>query len=256
MLPLSRRTGVWRLPDQITLRHGPHDVLGRFILLADRAVRDRGIRLSLESDFFALLAVNEANRAHWHPIPPSFDPRLGAIGPENGFWISGRNDLGEVVLTQAVRLYELQSSTLHDELASLRFFYSNRERQAQPGERCEVNTSAAAGIKGRVVYSGGTWFRPDYRGRGLASIMPRLSRSIALSRWDTDFTFSLVTRALVNKNVARHYGYRRIDFSVDWRGSVAGPHLDFALVWMPRDELLFDVEATMVLHAPDQQLAA
>jgi hypothetical protein len=250
MLARQRRGSRPRLPDQVTLVHGPHAVLGRFLLLADRAARDRGVYLSLEDDFDALLALNEANRAHWHPIAPSFDPRVSDVGPDNAFWIVGRNEDGEAVLTQVVRHYPLTDSTLADELQTLRFFYRDPARSAQAGERCEVNTPDAARIRGSVVYSGGTWFRPDYRGLGLASIVPRMGRAIALSRWNTDFAFSLVLRRLVEKQIPRRYGFRHVEYAVDWRGSTAGEHLEFALIWIAQDDFVFDLETTMVLHGP------
>lgn len=237
-----------RLPDQVTLGSGPHTVLGRFLLLADRAARDRGVYLSLEDDFEALVALNEANRAHWHPLAPNFHPRFSAIDRNNGFWILGRNDDGEAVLTQVVRYYPLDDVTLADELRSLRFFYADPARYARSGERCEVSAPNAARIRGRVVSSGGTWFRPDYRGRGLASIVPRMGRAIALSRWNTDFAFSLVLRSLAEKGMARRYGFRQVEYAVDWRGSSAGEHLEFALMWITQDDFVFDLETTMALH--------
>ncbi len=248
MLAKQRRRSRPRLPDQVTLVHGPHAVLGRFLLLADRAARDRGVYLSLEDDFDALLALNEANRAHWHPLAPSFHPRCSAIDGDNGFWILGRNEDGEAVLTQVVRYYPLNDTSLADELRTLRFFYADPARHAQRGERCEVSAPTAARIRGRVVNSGGTWFRPDYRGRGLASIVPRMARAIALSRWDTDFAFSLVLRRLAEKGASRRYGFRQVEYAVDWRGSTAGEHLDFALMWIAQDDFVFDLETTMVLH--------
>jgi hypothetical protein len=248
MLVQTRRRNAPRLPDQVTLTHGPHQTLGRFILLADSAARKRGVYLSLEDDFEELLALNEANRAHWHPLAPSFDPRNGAVGGHNGFWICGRNEDGEPVLTQVVRHFEMTATTLESELKSLRFFYGDPGHQAQPGETCRSDAASAPRIRGSVVYSGGTWFRPDFRGRGLASIVPRIGRSIALSRWNTDFAFSLVQRRLVEKGIARRYGFRLIEYSVDWCNSSAGPHLEFALVWIGQDDFLFDLETTMVLQ--------
>jgi hypothetical protein len=249
MLVTARRLSEPRLPEQVTLEHGPHQVLGRFILLADHAARSRGIYLSLQDDFDELLALNEANRNHWHPLAPSFDPRYGSINRDNGFWIVGRNEDGEAVLTQVVRYFPMQDTTLERELESLRFFYGNPARQAKAGETCTSSAAAAPSISGNVVYSGGTWFRPDYRGRGLASIVPRMGRSIALSRWNTDYAFSLVQRRLVEKGIARRYGFRHIEYSVDWRGSTAGDALEFALVWIDQDDFVFDLETTMVLHS-------
>jgi hypothetical protein len=249
MLVQTRRRSLPRLPDQVTLVHGPHQVLGRFILLADRAARERGIYLSLEDDFDALLELNEANRAHWHPLAPSFDPRNGAINGDNGFWILGRNEDGEAVLTQVVRYFPMQQTTLTRELESLRFFYGDPARQSRRGETCTSSAAAAPEISGHVVYSGGTWFRPDYRGRGLASIVPRMGRTIALSRWNVDYAFSLVQRRLVEKGIARRYGFRHVEYSVDWRGSAAGDALEFALVWIDQDDFVFDLETTMVLHS-------
>jgi hypothetical protein len=248
MLVQTRRRTSHRLPDQVTLVHGPHRTIGRFILLADSAARRRGVYLSLEDDFEDLLALNEANREHWYPLSPSFDPRNGAVDAENGFWICGRNEDGEPVLTQVVRHYDMSKTTLAAELQSLRVFYGDPDRQSQTGESCATSAPTAPKIRGSVVYSGGTWFRPDFRGRGLASIVPRLGRSIALSRWNIDHAFSLVQRRLVEKGVARSYGFRSVEYAVDWRNSAAGAHLEFALVSIDQDDFLFDLETTMVLH--------
>lgn len=248
MLVRTHRCGSPGLRDQVALTHGPYRTLDRFILLAEGATRRRGLHLSIEDDFDALLAVNEANRAHWHPLAPSFDPRHGAVHPGNGFWIRGRTDEGDTVLTHVIRHFQMTDTTLAAELESLRLFYRDPQRQAQPHETCCVKVAAARQIRGSVVYSGGTWFRPDIRGRGLASIVPRLARSIALARWNTDFAFSLVACPLVEKGLARRYGFRLVERGVDWRNSSAGSHIEFALVWIGQDDFLFDLETTLVLH--------
>lgn len=247
MLVQTRRRTHPRLPDQVTLVHGPHQTIGRFILLADAATRRRGVYLSLEDDFDALLELNEANRRHWHPLAPTFDPRYGAHAG-NGFWICGRNEDGEPVLTQVVRHFDMHDTTLAAELESLRVFYVDPQRQSGTAEACAASAPTARKITGSVVYSGGTWFRPDFRGHGLASIVPRLGRSIALSRWNTDHAFSLVLRKLVDKGIARRYGFRSVEYAIDWRNSAAGEHLEFALVSIAQDDFLFDLETTMVLH--------
>src|SRR3546814_4309640 len=101
--------------------------------------------------------------------------------------------------------------TLRDYLTSLRLFYPRPESQKRDGESCSVRSTSAATIKGRVVFSGSTWIHPDYRGRDLPQILPRISRALALSRWNTDFTISLVTMALVEKGIAAAYGSKNVE---------------------------------------------
>lgn len=248
MLVRTCSSGSSELHDQAALTERAQRTLDRFILLAGGSVRRRGLHLTIEDDFGALLAVNAANRADWHPLAPSFDPRHGAVNAGNAFWIRGRNESGDTVLTHAIRHYQMIETTLAAELESLRLLYGDPQRQARPHEICRVSVAAAQQIRGSVVYSGGTWLRPDFRGRGLASIVPRLARSIALARWNTDFAFSLVERPLVEKGLARRYGFRLVEYGVDWRNSSAADHIEFALVWIGRDDFLFDLETALVLR--------
>jgi hypothetical protein len=248
MLNKQRPRAHARLPDQVTLTHGPHDVLGRFILLADQAARERGVFLSLESDFELLKRINVENMACWYPLAPSFDPHVGGIDAVNGFWILGRNEGREPVLCQIVRFYDWSNTTLATQASNLHVFYPNPALQARPGERCDVSAPGSTRIRGKAVYSGGTWFRPDFRGRGLASIVPRLGRALALSRWNTDYAFSFVQRMLVEKKVPRSYGFRNVEFAVEWKGSAVSDYIEFALVWIEREDFIVDLETTLVLH--------
>jgi hypothetical protein len=247
-LSLFTDTRVPRLPDQITIEYGPIERLGRYFLLLDKEARARGLSLSLHSDFAALERINAANQQSWSAITPLFDHRCGGIGPENGFWIAGRNAAGEIVATQAARLYSWLGRTLESDLTSLELFYAEPMRQKQPSERCLVTAPCARNIQGRVVFSGSTWVRPDYRGQGLASILPRLSRAYAFTRWYSDITMSMVRRKLVEGGVVRAYGYTRVEYSVHWLGSAKGD-LELAVVWMDREELLNDMERFMARAA-------
>lgn len=229
-----------RLPDQITLRHGPREQLGRFFLEADKAARDRGVFLSLSTDFELLREVNRMNLKHWHGLAPSFDSAYG-IDASCGYWLIGRDADGNIITTQAAHYYEMGTETLADYLTSLRLFYKTPDTHKRPGESCSVTSPSAATITGRVVFSGSTWIHPDYRGRSLPKILPRISRALALTRWDTDFTISLVSMALVEKGVAAAYGYDRIEPGVEWLGSAVSERYLGALVWMSRAELLADL---------------
>lgn len=230
-----------RLLDQITLNHGPREQLGHFFLAADKAARDRGVTLSLSTDFELLREVNKMNLKHWHGLAPSFDAAYGGIDSSCGYWIMGHNAAGEIVSTQAAHFYDMKSETVGDYLRSLRLFYPHPETQKRPGETCSVSSPNSDTISGRVVFSGSTWIHPDYRGRDLPKILPRISRALALTRWATDYTISLVSMALVEKGVAKAYGYQRIEPGVEWIGSAVSDRYLGALVWMPRIELLQDI---------------
>jgi hypothetical protein len=240
-----------RLPDQIVVQFGPQEKLAQFFLEADRAARERGVRLFIQSDFDELAKINARERKNWYRLAPMFDAVYGGIGHDNAFWIVGLNDDDEVVVTQAARLYPWFDTTFREECRSLRLFYGDA-KHAMDGERCEVNAPSAQRIKGRVCYSGSTWFRPDYRGRGLASILPRISRSYALTRWMTDYTISLVETDLVDRGVARRYGYTNVETLIQWTDSAWG-NIDFTLVWMPREQLLSDLDG--FLSSPRRDIA-
>src|SRR4051794_31895938 len=204
--PLGARTMLDFAPsflDQITLDHGPRPLLGQSFLDAEQAVRDRGIYLSLRTDFNELVEVNRQNQKCWTPLIPLFNPEKSQLKPDAAFWLRGMNEKGEVVCTQAARLYLWEGTTLKDELTSLRLFYSDPSDAIARGEHWIVTAPSASIITGRVAFSGATWARPDYRGRQLATLLPRISRAYALTRWRTEFSFSFVEQILVDKGVAK-----------------------------------------------------
>jgi hypothetical protein len=238
-----------RLPAFLKIKYGPVGLLGRFFLWADAAARDRGVTL-----FFAslqdLVEVNKANSDSWRPLFPIFDQDIGGITPENGFVILGRDRDGQVVATQAARLYDWSDTTLEREGTSLRMFYADPDAALARGDRCEIATPAAGNIAGRVVFSGAGWYRPDFRSRGLATILPRISRAYALTRWNTDFTISMMADAVVAGGMADRTGYTKVEHGgVELVASPFGG-MRCALVWMPRDELLADL-ATIMDQVPD-----
>ncbi|MCW0233061.1 MAG: hypothetical protein OJJ21_05630 [Ferrovibrio sp.] len=243
-------TSTRRLPDQITLQHGPRPELGQFFLTADKAARDRGVTLSLNADFDYLRIVNNANKDSWDSLAPSFNNAFNAIDERNGFCIIGRNEAGDVVSTQAARVYDLTGSSLADCVSSFRFFYADPDKMCEAGETCSFTSPSAAKLSGRIVFSGSTWIHPDYRKRGLPAILPRISRALALTKWNTDYTISFVKFILVEKGVAKAYGYSNVEPALEWRAPDGRMRYQGALIWMNRGELLADMQRFPALIAP------
>ncbi len=225
----------------IELRHGPIPPLGRFFLLAEQAARDRGVHLRLHRDMASLAEQYPGvDPDRGLPVHPIFDPAHHDLSPANSFWIAGHDESGRLVATQAAHFFDMTGSTLERELASMRLWFGEPEKYRAAGTRCLVDCPPAELITGRVVYSGGAVYHPKVRGCGLSRILPRMSRALAYSQWNSDYTMSLVRPILLSKNVEKSYGYTRHAPSVQLRGYDRGD-VDAELVWMPRDEMLEDL---------------
>jgi hypothetical protein len=233
-----------RLPAHLRIKYGPVGLLGRFFLWADTAARDRGVTLS----FGSLRDLSEANRANsdsWRPLVPVFDEALGGMTPEKGFVLIGRDKGGQVVATQAARIYDWPETSLEDEATSLRMFYADPDAAFARGDRCEITTPVARKITGRVVFSGAVWYRRDFRGKDLATILPRISRAYAFTCWNSDFTIGMMSDAVIAGGLAERVGYTKLEYSsVELVASPLG-EMRCALGWMQPDELLADLAAIM-----------
>jgi len=221
---------------------GTEGVMTAFLFGAVQSVMDLGVQLYLHTDFKRLFDVNRQNREHWFPIMPMFDPNCSALdGIESGFWLEGRSRNGRTVVAQCARHYHLPESSVADELTSMRFFYADPATFAAPQETCKCTAPSARMLANHVCYSGGTWFHPDYRGRDLASLLPRISRTLALALWQTDYTLSLVEPVLIEKGIVGRYGYKNVEAGVDWTGSPIHGDLYLHVIWMDRPTLMRDL---------------
>jgi hypothetical protein len=207
-----------RLPDALTIKHGPARLLARFVLEGDKAARGIGVRLRLRHDFGELVYVNKhaAVRRSWHPLMDIFNPEYSDLLPENSYWISGEDEHGEIVLTQAGRIYYWPDTNLEQEARLM--FYGGRDK----GQGCVVTAADAKLMTGVVFYGGSGWVRPDFRGKRLMRLVPRLGRAYALSRWPVDWGISFVLPSLVDNGIAAGYGYKRASYSIYFPGSVLG----------------------------------
>jgi hypothetical protein len=223
----------------LRLEFGPVALLGRFFLKAAKEARSRGVSLSFGT-LEELAAVNRQHPETWQSLLPIFGADPASGHDENVLCILGRNALGEVVATQAARYYDLSNTNLCDAANSLRLFYPALRPDQIGGKHCEVSAPAAKAITGRVLYSGGGWYRPDFRSKNLSAILPRISRAYGLTRWNSQFTVSFIREALVQKGVAARYGYTKLDWRVTMR-NISSRDFSGAVVWMETPELVDDL---------------
>jgi GNAT superfamily N-acetyltransferase len=229
-----------RLPDALTVKHGPAALLSGFVREADKAARERGVFARLRHDFDELLYLNKerAARGDWYRLPNMFHPDYSELNSQNSYWIAGEDAYGEIVATQAGRIYYWPETTLEQEARLM--FYAGREQ----GQHCVVTAADAKLITGVVFYGGSVWVRPDFRKQQLAQILPRMGRAYALARWPVDWGISLVAPVLVDKGVAAGYGYQHVSYSVSYPGSPWGD-IEFALVSLSALEAYDDFAASL-----------
>ncbi len=225
----------------ITVEHGPVDLIGRFFLKADTAVRTRGVSLSFAT-FEELHEVNEKNRSSWAVITTMYDHRFcpRGLAPDRAFCMLGRDARGEVVATHAGRIYFLDEESLHDQAVSLRMFYDQPQRMKAPGERCEVTASIARSMRGKMLMNGAVWYHPAYRKRQLSMIIPRISRVYAFTRWQIDHSMGLVMEGPTKGGVIDSLGYSKREWELRLFNAPNGsPRC--CLGWMDAAELVEDL---------------
>jgi hypothetical protein len=207
-----------RLPDALTIKHGPARLLAQFVLQGDKAARQRGIRLRLRHDFAELQYINRQQVAQhtWFPLVKMYNPEYTELTPENSYWISGEDEHGEIVLTQAGRVHHWPDTTLVEEARLM--LYGGRDE----GQRCVVTAPAAKLITGVVLCAGAHWIHPALRGVRLSHLLARLGRAYAVSRWPVDWCVAIVAPVLVEKGVAAGYGYPHRSRSILFPGAPSG----------------------------------
>jgi hypothetical protein len=200
-----------RLPDALTVRQGSGPLIGRLVLEGDIAARAAGIHLRLRHDFDGLVdfSKSEAAAKRWYPVIDQFNPARSDISPENGFWLAGENDDGEIVTVSAARVFDWHDTNLEEQAVAV-FYGRNGDHP------CTITPAAAPiarQISGLVYFAAAAWIRPDYRKRDLSQLMQRMAKAYALSRWPLDWAVGFVPRALADNGTATGYGVKHLAYS-------------------------------------------
>jgi GNAT superfamily N-acetyltransferase len=175
-------------------------------------------------------------------MSPIFDPGQSNLRIDSAFWLEAYDDDGNTVAAHAARLFDWPDTTVVDEIRSLRVFYDDPAPHIADGESVELDGTAVAHIRGRTVYGGALWVRPDYRRRGLTTIMPRISRAYAFTRWDTQFHWSFVEPKTHTFGVPHASGPFHVEdnmpvtLQLQFRGLFPS-----YLMWMSSEDMLEDV---------------
>lgn len=222
------------LLDAISVDHGNRHALGRFFLHVEATAHAAGVTVRLNERLDSFVETSRPMQELRGSIPPLLDPAQSSI--ERGFWLSAHNKAGEIVATHAGRLLTMTDTTLKDEIEGLRLHYADPAPHLAKGTTCVFSgeaARAAAAITGRASYVGGVWCRPDYRGRGLVYVLSPAVRYLALTRWDTDYTFAFFRSDLRGLGVLHKYGRFGFEQGLRLAHSYTGD-VDLHFAWMGR----------------------
>lgn len=233
-----------RLPDAVTIVHGPQRLLARFILMGDRAARQAGLHLRLRHDFDSLMLLNryEVARGNWYPILDMYNPERVDMTPDNAFWISGENENGEIVATYGVRLFDLRGTNLAEQARTV-FYGSDR------GQPCVVTCEAAHRISGMVTMGGVNWVRPDYRGHRLSALIPRIGKSYACGRWPVDWAFGYIARRHIGSVMPAVWGHAHVEAGFSYPGT---PYDDIGIAYSNITEVYEDIANFLITGLSDE----
>ncbi|MCC8962439.1 hypothetical protein H8A95_08920 [Bradyrhizobium sp. Pear76] len=178
--------------------------VSRFVQLHDTASLQKGVTLFMGFDFHEYVSITRAIPTKG-PTFPIFRPDRSPIKSGEGYWIIGVDKKNEIVLSDAVRLYDLSQSNFAEHLQSLKAFYADPTIHSHPQDRCTCTAPNARKITGKVTYNGDLWVREDFRGGGIAQIITRIVFRVSFVMWAPDFLCALVARWRVEKGSVAQY---------------------------------------------------
>lgn len=225
--------------DRFEYIHGPRELLRRYMTLLGANLRELGLRVRISTDFERLNELSKQQRENWPPLSPIFNPRYCRLESDNAFLIECIDELGDTVVTSAGRVYDHGDRSLADDLRALRIFYDD-PKPYRATDKVEVTAPSADHIFGHTGYSGAVWVRPDYRRHGLTKVIPRLTRSYLLTRWNTPVFWATIAPNLDAVGVTRAYGSWHVEKIITahmplWQGDCSVLFLSMGQATLIRD---------------------
>lgn len=201
-------------------------------------VARHGIRLEIGSDFDRYADIIGHERSD-QPLGQPLNPNYHRFTEENAFWITGWNEAGELVSTQAMRKIDI-APNLAD--------YLSRNFHAFPPPAMEIDFEnsrytpgpGARQIRGTVGYHGDVWLKndPAYRGTGISSLLARFALISAALRWSPDYIFAFSPEKYAFRGLIEREGYMHAEpGALAWKHKDKAEFLHGFMIWLSREDL-------------------
>ena len=217
----------------------------RFAALSESVFRRYGIELETGTDFEEYREILAYGRPN-HTLGAPFDPMLHQLGGKQALWIVGRDENGEIMHTQALRLIALGDECLGGFLrrafhefppSGLNIDLERSKYRAGPG---------AKRITGNVVYHGEVWLggtSGEFRATGLSGILGRFAFLTAIRTWAPDFVFGFIPKTVAHKGFVERQGYMHAEpYALRWYQYGKPDPFEGLLVYMSLEDMRFVID--------------
>ncbi|KIC52008.1 hypothetical protein [Tateyamaria sp. ANG-S1] len=201
-----------------------------------------GIRLTLGHDFDEYREYVAEARPD-HAVGDPFRTDLHRLHNRNAVWVIGRDETGQIMHTQALRVLPTASGSVADYFRAKFHGFSPSEMDIDY-ERSRYRAGPGAKrIKGKVVYSGETWIGGDksrYRGSGLSSILGRYALLTALRELDANYVVGFMIKPVAYKGFCLRMGFMHAEpLALRWYVHGKPDPMETVMVYMSDEDIRF-----------------
>ncbi|WP_415921402.1 hypothetical protein [Tateyamaria sp. SN6-1] len=201
-----------------------------------------GIRLTLGHDFDQY-REHVAEARPDHAVGDPFRTDLHHLHARNAVWVIGRDETGQIMHTQALRLLPTAAGSVADYFRANFHGFSPSEMDIDY-ERSRYRAGPGAKrITGRVVYSGETWIGGDknrYRGSGLSSILGRYALLTALRELDASHVVGFMVKPVAYKGFCLRMGFMHAEpLALRWYVHGNPDPMEAVMVYMSDEDIRF-----------------
>lgn len=213
-----------------------------FIATSNSILNSHGISIRTGSDFEEYRQIVEEHRPT-QMLGSPFDPLKHNFNSGTAFWLTGWNDEGQLIHTQAAKTLDLEGSSL------AKYLLRNFRQFPPPLPGVDLKKSrfrASPGshrISGDVVYHGEVWMAPEkgvYRGIGLSTILARTGILEIISRWTPEWIFGFMLQAVAFKGFSERMGYMHNEpRALLWQMKETEKPIEAFLTYLGREDALY-----------------
>ena len=196
----------------------------RAINILERKLGEAGLTAETSTNMEVFAAERLGVRGS--EVSPMFDPAINDFSYNNAFWIRTRDVEGEIVSLQAFRR-DFAGTNLADwALPWMMGLYAKRAELVVPNFVTPPPNSKSGQVGGKLAYHGELWISRNARTRNLIELIPKLGILLALTKWQPDAVWALVSQAMATRGHALRMGYAHFErgfLNWDWEPQGAEP---------------------------------